>query len=159
MLCEPPASFLLIILDTISGMQPTVAVTSRRAYSFLSAGSRLLSAPITQTPCSFAMRINSLCSREVLYPGIVSSLSMVPPVCPRPLPLIIASVAPRDAAMGATASVVLSPTPPVLCLSTDDVPNCERSSISPEAAIARVSATVSSSFIPRRYIAISSALI
>ena len=51
-------------------------------------------------------------------PGIASSLSSVPPVCPRPRPDIIGTGTPHAAASGARISDVLSPTPPVLCLST-----------------------------------------
>ena len=53
----------------------------------------------------------------VLNPGILSSLSTVPPVCPRPRPLILATLTPQAATMGPVTRVVLSPTPPVLCLS------------------------------------------
>ena len=51
-------------------------------------------------------------------PGIDSSLSSVPPVCPRPRPDIIGTGTPHAATSGARISDVLSPTPPVLCLST-----------------------------------------
>ena len=51
-------------------------------------------------------------------PGIDSSLSSVPPVCPRPRPEIIGTTTPAAAAMGAQIRLVLSPTPPVECLST-----------------------------------------
>ena len=50
--------------------------------------------------------------------GIAPSLSIVPPVKPRPRPLILATGTPQAAAAGPAISVVLSPTPPVLCLST-----------------------------------------
>ena len=58
---------------------------------------------------------------------------------------------------GATMSVVLSPTPPVLCLSTERSPKADRSIVSPERAIAIVSAAVSASVMPRKKIAIKSA--
>ena len=51
-------------------------------------------------------------------PGIDSSLSSVPPVWPRPRPDIIGTTTPQAAASGASTSDVLSPTPPVVCLST-----------------------------------------
>ena len=57
-------------------------------------------------------------SKDVVKPGKLSSLSMVPPVWPSPLPLIFATGMPQAATMGARARDVLSPTPPVLCLST-----------------------------------------
>ena len=47
-----------------------------------------------------------------------SSLSSVPPVWPSPRPDIIGTTTPAAAASGATMRLVLSPTPPVECLST-----------------------------------------
>ena len=47
-----------------------------------------------------------------------SNLSIVPPVCPKPLPLILATGTPKLATKGAKIRVTLSPTPPVECLST-----------------------------------------
>ena len=46
----PAASFLDITLDAISGTESTVAVTSLKAYSFLSAGTIFPVWLITQTP-------------------------------------------------------------------------------------------------------------
>ena len=157
MLCAPAASFLLIMLEAISGMLSTVAVTSRRAYSFLSAGARFAVDPITATPVCLTCSKNSLGATDVLNPGMDSSLSTVPPVWPRPLPDIFAILQPRLAITGAITRLVLSPTPPVLCLSTVNSPNSERSIISPECIIASVSTAVSSSSIPEKYIAIKSA--
>ena len=51
-----------------------------------------------------------------------SNLSAVPPVCPSPLPLIFRTLTPRDATIGTTIKVVLSPTPPVECLSNTCFP-------------------------------------
>ena len=90
-------------------------------------------------------------------PGIASSLSIVPPVKPKPLPLIFATVQPAAAAIGATTRVVLSPTPPEECLSTVEFLNSLKSSISPLFAIASVSAAVSSFVILLKYIAIARA--
>ena len=73
---------------------------------------------------------------------------MVPPVCPRPRPLILATGTPSEATSGATTSVVLSPTPPVECLSTLMPLIGERSSISPEFAIAIVRQAVSWASMP-----------
>ena len=42
----------------------------------------------------------------------------MPPVWPKPLPLILATLTPNEATKGAKTIVVLSPTPPVECLST-----------------------------------------
>ena len=81
-------------------------------------------------------------------PGMDSSLSSVPPVWPRPRPLIFATGQPAAATMGTTASEVLSPTPPVECLSTLMPGMGERSQVSPEMAICQVSVPVSRAFMP-----------
>ena len=49
----PAASFFDIILEAIKGILRTVAVTSRSAYIFLSAGTRLLDCPIV---CVFLLK-------------------------------------------------------------------------------------------------------
>ena len=71
----------------------------------------------------------------IRIPGIASSLSTVPPVCPSPLPDILVTLAPSAAAIGPTIKEVLSPTPPVECLSEDSSPKRLRSSMSPERAM------------------------
>ena len=91
---------------------------STKEYNFLSAGTNSVLCPITASPVFLAWAKNSNVLIEVLNPYIDSSLSIVPPVCPSPLPDIFASFPPREATVGAIISVVLSPTPPVLCLST-----------------------------------------
>jgi hypothetical protein len=93
----------------------------------------------------------------VRKPGIDSSLSSVPPVCPSARPDIIGTTTPHAAASGARISDVLSPTPPVLCLSTFTPGMCERSMRTPERTIASVRIAVSSGVIPRRTTAISHA--
>jgi hypothetical protein len=45
-------------------------------------------------------------------------LSMVPPVVPRPRPESLATGAPQAATTGREVREILSPTPPVECLST-----------------------------------------
>ena len=60
---------------------------------------------------------------------------------------------------GAMTSVVLSPTPPVECLSTLMPGMGERSTITPLCAITSVSSAVSSLVMPRRYTAIIHAAI
>jgi hypothetical protein len=90
-------------------------------------------------------------------PGIASSLSSVPPVWPRPRPDIMGTGTPHAAASGARIKEVLSPTPPVLCLSTLTPGMSRRSTRTPECTIASVSNAVSSAVIPRSRIAISSA--
>ncbi len=88
---------------------------------------------------------------------MASSLSSVPPVCPSPRPDIIGTSAPQAAASGARMSDVLSPTPPVLCLSTGVPGRSGYSMRTPERTIASVSAAVSSADMPRITTAISSA--
>ena len=84
----------------------------------------------------------------MLNPGKLSSLSMVPPVWPRPLPLILATFTPTEETRGASAMLVLSPTPPVECLSAFIPFIADRSSVSPLSLIASVRARVSSSSRP-----------
>ncbi len=48
----PLANFLDIILEAISGIQSTVAVTSLKAYNFLSAGATSPLCPTTAIPIS-----------------------------------------------------------------------------------------------------------
>ena len=73
---------------------------------------------------------------------------MVPPVAPSPLPLILAVRIPREETIGPTIKVVLSPIPPVECLSTL-MPGIElKSSKSPLWAMAMVSLAVSLSDMP-----------
>ena len=101
--------------------------------------------------------MNSLMDRFTRKPGMASSLSSVPPVCPRPRPLIIGTASPPAATSGARISDVLSPTPPVECLSTAFTPRAVRSSISPERSIASVRCAVSARDSPRTCAAISQA--
>lgn len=113
--------------------------------------------PMTESPASRTIWKNRSRSTEVRKPGIDSSLSIVPPVCPSPRPLILATGAPHAATTGATISVVLSPTPPVLCLSTLIPGIAERSTMSPDRAMQSVSTAVSCSSMPLNQIAISRA--
>ena len=139
----PPASFLLITLEAISAVFATVAVTSRSAYIALSAGTRSAVCAQTASPISSTWAISSRPLSSVRMPGIASSLSSVPPVWPRPRPESLTTCIPSAAASGATTSVVPSPTPPVECLSTVGPESAERSSVSPDATIAAVSAAAS----------------
>ena len=100
--------------------------------------------------------MNSSISISVLYPGIASNLSLVPPVKPSPLPDIFATFTPKEATIGIKINVILSPIPPVLCLSTTS-PISDKSNTSPECAISKVRFVVSSFVIPFKYIAITSA--
>ncbi len=84
-----------------------------------------------------------------------SSLSSVPPEKPSPRPLIIGTGTPQAATRGANGSDILSPTPPVECLSTLSPGIPDRSATVPERIIASVYHAVSSAFMPRRKIAIN----
>ena len=86
-----------------------------------------------------------------------SSLSRVPPVCPRPRPDIIGTATPQLATIGARSSETLSPMPPVECLSTRGIAKPSKRSRSPESSMASVSAASSSGARPRKTMAISSA--
>ena len=114
----PEASFLLMIELAINDILSTVAVTSRSAYSFLSAGAISAVCPIIDTPISLTCLTKCPAVIPVVNPSKLSSLSIVPPVCPSPLPLIFAIFTPHAATIGVSAMDVLSPTPPVECLST-----------------------------------------
>ena len=153
----PAASFLLMIEEAISPKLSTVAVTSRSAYSFLSAGVMCAVCPMTAMPILRTCARNASGSRLVRKPGMDSILSTVPPVKPSPRPLILAIGTPQAEASGATISVVLSPTPPVECLSTLIPGIDDRSTVSPEYRIASVSSKVSLRESPRKKIAIKSA--
>ena len=94
---------------------------------------------------------------STLSPGMDSSLSRVPPVWPRPRPLILATGTPQAATSGASTRVVVSPTPPVECLSTFTPGMADRSATSPESRMERVRRVVSSAVMPLRRMAMSSA--
>ena len=108
-------------------------------------------------PIELTLLINFSSSNATEKPFIDSSLSMVPPVCPSPLPDILATGTPQAATSGAKTRVVLSPTPPVECLSTFIPFILSKLSLSPEFTIAIVKSTVSLSFILLKKIAINNA--
>jgi hypothetical protein len=99
----------------------------------LSAGAICAVWPIKAQPMADSDALISEIDRFVLNPGIDSSLSSVPPVCPSPRPDIIGTTPPHAATSGAMTIEVLSPTPPVLCLSTFTPGMSERSTREPEA--------------------------
>ena len=68
----------------ISGIASTVPVTSRRAYSFLSAGASPSPAAQMTAPTDSSWSNISWFERPARHPGIDSSLSSVPPVWPEP---------------------------------------------------------------------------
>ena len=76
----PPASFLLITLAAIRAWSSTVAVTSRKEYIALSAGTRSAVCAHTASPIRSTWAISSSPDSSVRIPGIASSLSSVPPV-------------------------------------------------------------------------------
>ena len=108
-------------------------------------------------PISLTFFLNSSTEISVRYAGMACNLSTVPPVIPKPRPLIFAIGTPKLARMGEIIKVTLSPTPPVLCLSTTLSAISRKSNFSPEPAIAMVSEKISSSVMPLMQIAISSA--
>ena len=75
-----------MIEDAISGIASTVAVTSRSAYNFLSAGAKPAPAAQITAPQSCNTLSISSFDKDARQPGIDSSLSNVPPVCPKPRP-------------------------------------------------------------------------
>ncbi len=82
-LLAPLAIFLLIILDAIKGILSTQEIASLSAYIFLSAGAKFNVCPIKLIPISFTFCLNSSMPIPILYPGIDSSLSAVPPLNPK----------------------------------------------------------------------------
>ena len=75
--------------------------------------------------------MNSSFESAARQPGMHSSLSSVPPVCPSPRPESCGTATPNDATSGASGRVILSPTPPVECLSVVGFARPEKSSRSP----------------------------
>jgi hypothetical protein len=92
-----------------------------------------------------------------LKPGIDSSLSSVPPVMPSPRPETMGTQQPVQATSGARMSEVLSPMPPVECLSTTAGWPGRCVKTSPLSNIARVSAAVSRAVMPLKKTAIAKA--
>ena len=88
--------------------------------------------------------------RSARQPGMDSSLSRVPPVCPRPRPDSWGTLTPKTATSGASGRVILSPTPPVECLSAVGRGRLEKSMRSPEAIMASVQRAISARLMPRR---------
>ncbi len=156
---EPAASFLLMIELAISGMESTVAVTFLKAYICLSAGTRRAVWAARLTWILLTTSTNFSFGSSTCIPGMDSSLSTVPPVWPSSLPVIFATIPPLAATSGARTSVVLSPTPPVECLSTLKPSIPDKSTLSPESTIAIVKSTHSVAVIPLKYMAIKKAAI
>ena len=88
-----------------------------------------------------------------------SSLSKVPPVWPSPLPDIFATFRPHAATIAPRAMEVLSPTPPVECLSAFIPSIDDRSKTCPLFIMASARLAVSWSSIPFKTMAIKRALV
>ena len=146
-----------MIDDAISGIASTVAVTSRSAYNFLSAGAK--PAPAAQITAPQSCRTFNISSFEsdARQPGIDSNLSRVPPVWPSPRPDNCGIAAPHAATSGASGKVILSPTPPVECLSTVGRVSADQFMRSPLLIMASVQREISRFSMPFSKIAISSA--
>ncbi|MDI2021693.1 hypothetical protein PJL18_02214 [Paenarthrobacter nicotinovorans] len=161
----PSAIFLLMIEEAISGIASTVPVTSRSAYSFLSAGASPEPAAQMTAPTSWSWDMISSLLRLARHPGMASSLSRVPPVWPSPRPDNCGTATPKTATRGASGSVILSPTPPVECLSLvafmppSGLVRDEKSIRSPEAIMAEVHRDISARSMPLRRMAMLSAAI
>ncbi len=72
---------------------------------------------------------------------------------PSPRPESCGTATPKDATSGASGSVILSPTPPVECLSVVGFPRPSKLIRSPLAIIAIVRSRISSRLMPLRKIA------
>ena len=103
---------------------------------------------MTAQPMDFTCSMNASCDFSIEQPGMLSSLSSVPPVCPSPRPDSLATFAPHAAASGTSTSVVVSPTPPVECLSTQTPSMADRSTTPPECIISIVRSVVSRASMP-----------
>lgn len=146
----PSAIFLLMMLAAMRGILSTVPVMSRRAYSLPSAGASSFPAAQTTPPTVWRLwKISSLV-RLAFQPGMDSSLSKVPPVCPSPRPDSCGTAAPKETTRGMRGRVILSPTPPVECLSVVGLPSLVKFMRSPEAMMALVRFAISVEFMPLR---------
>ncbi len=108
-------------------------------------------------PTSSSWRIIASWSTSARQPRIDSSLSSVPPVWPSPRPLSWGTATPQAATSGASGSVILSPTPPVECLSAVGRDSPEKLIRSPDAIIADVQREISRRVIPLSRMAIARA--
>ena len=116
-------------------------------------------------PTSESWRIMASLVSSARQPAMDSSLSSVPPVCPSPRPESCGTATPKTATSGASGRVILSPTPPVECLSVVrfTVPSAlrseEKSMRSPESIMAVVQREISARSMPLSRIAMFSAAI
>ncbi len=155
----PSAIFFDMIELTTSGIDSTVAVMSRNAYRRRSAGTISALAAVITHPTSSSTASTSSGRRSDRQPAMASILSRVPPVWPSPRPDIWGTTAPNTATRGTSTREILSPTPPVECLSTVGRPRLLRSIRVPEAIMASVHTASSLPVMPRHRMAINRAAI
>ena len=145
----PSASFFDRMLPTTSGIELTVEVRSLRPYRRLSAGAiPAVAMPIAMPKRSSRPRVLPR-SNSNRTPGMLSSLSAVPPLWPRERPVSLAAGTPHEASTGSAIRLTVSPTPPVECLSTSGPKSAASAHRSPDSSIARVNSRVSSESRPR----------
>ena len=95
--------------------------------------------------------------RSACHPGMASILSRVPPVWPSPRPESCGTATPKLATSGASGSVILSPTPPVECLSAVGRDSAWKFMRSPESIMACVHREISVRSMPLRKMAMARA--
>ena len=78
-------------------------------------------------------------------------------MCPSARPEIIGTMTPAEAARGAAIRLVLSPTPPVECLSTFTPGIADKSMVSPDRSMQSVRADTSLSVMPEKNTAMRNA--
>ncbi len=144
---SPSAAFFEMMDAVMSGTLSIVCVTSRMAYNTPSAGAMASFWTAMQHPTALTASTMASGESAQLNPGMASNLSMVPPVWPNPRPANMGTRQPAAANAGASTRDILSPTPPVLCLSTTGGPS-PHDRLAPEAIIDLVKTTVSSVFMP-----------
>ena len=121
----------------------------------MSAGASPAPAAQMTAPTSSSWRIIASLLSDACQPGMDSSLSRVPPVWPSPRPDSWGTATPQAATRGASGSVILSPTPPVECLSAVGRESEEKSIRSPLSIMACVQRAISRRLIPLSRIAMA----
>jgi len=136
MACAPPAIFLLMMLEAMSAVLPNGGGDVAQGIDGLVGGDEVggLGAHHQADALNLSQQL-FLCELGA-HAGDGLELVEGPPVKPSPRPDSLTVCMPRAAAKGATTRVVLSPTPPVECLSTVGPLSPERSSRSPETTMA-----------------------
>ena len=135
--CAPSANFFDMMLAVMSGIDSTVPVTSRSAYIVRSAGTIVSlcrswrSPPRRRAARSAPPKVHAVAADGLELVQRPARVAQRPAAHHR-------DPTPQAAATGARTREILSPTPPVECLSTSGPGTPERSSTSPDAIIARV---------------------